>query len=224
MINPINLDNWSQLPNDTQLRRAVKKINKDLNRTDCDILDYQREYLNKALSFCKQFRTAIDGGAHYGVMSYNLYSKFNIVHSFEVYDPVRKCLKENVEKFQMSNVVVYDFGLGEKTKNIQLDISRGTFGTHIDPTKDNGNIPIKALDDLDLTDVDFIKLDCEGYEPFIVQGAEKTIKTYSPVILMERKGHTERWGLDKYEPVKILESWGYREAVSYRKDCIMVRQ
>ena len=218
------LDNWSQFNGDTQLRRAVKKTNKELNRTDCTILDYQREYLDKALSFCKNFRVAIDGGAHYGVMSYNLNKKFKSVHSFEVYEPVRNCLKENVEKFQMNNVIVYDFGLGESSRSIDLDISRGTFGTHVDPTKDSGDIPIKPLDELNLTDVDFIKLDCEGYEPFIIQGAEKTIKTYSPVILMERKGHTERWGLDKYEPVKILEKWGYQEMVSYRKDCIMIRK
>jgi len=224
MINAVNLDNWTQLVDDTQLRRAVKKTNKDLNRTDCTILDYQREYLDKALSFCKKFRTAIDGGAHYGVMSYNLFKKFEKVHAFEIYEPVRNCLKENVEKFQMNNVVVYDFGLGESSKSIDLDISRGTFGTHVDPNKNSGDIPIKPLDELKLTDVDFIKLDCEGYEPFIIHGAEKTIKTYSPVILMERKGHTERWGLDKYEPVNILKRWGYQEVVSYRKDCIMVRK
>jgi FkbM family methyltransferase len=218
------LDNWSQLDGDTQLIRAIKKTNKDSNRIDCTILDYQKEYLDNALSFCKNFRVAIDGGAHYGVMSYNLHKKFKSVHSFEVYEPVRNCLKENVEKFQMSNVAVYDFGLGEKIKNINLDISRGTFGTHIDPNTESGTIPIKPIDDLNLTDVDFIKLDCEGYEPFILEGGEKTIKMCSPVILMERKGHTERWGLDKYAPVNILKNWGYQEVVSYKKDCIMVRE
>lgn len=224
MIDAIDLDNWSQLTDDTQLRRAVKKTNGDLNRTDCTILDYQRKYLDKALSFCKNFRVAIDGGAHYGVMSYNLFNKFSTVHAFEIYEPVRRCLKENVHKFQMYNVIVHEFGLGEQSRSIDLDTSRGTFGTHIDPTKKNGDVPIKPLDELNLVDVDFIKLDCEGYEPFIIKGAEQTIKTFSPVILMERKGHTERWGLDKYEPVNILREWGYEEAVSYKKDCIMVRK
>lgn len=218
------LDHWSQLNGDTKLRRALKKTNKDLGRTDCTILDYQREYLDKAISYCKNFRVAIDGGAHYGVMSYNMHKRFSHIHAFEIYEPVRNCLKENVKKFQMSNVVVYDFGLGESSRLIDLDISRGTFGTHIDPNKNTGDIPIKALDELNLVDVDFIKLDCEGYEPFIINGAEHTIKRYSPVILMERKGHTERWGLDKYEPVNILKKWGYQEIVSYRKDCIMVRK
>ena len=224
MINAEILDNWSQLKGDNKLSRALKKTNKDLNRTDCTILDYQREYLDKAISFCKNFRVAIDGGAHYGVMSYNMHKKFSQIHAFEIYEPVRMCLKENVSKFQMSNVTIHDFGLGEISKLVDLDLSRGTFGTHIDPNKSIGHIPIKALDELNLIDVDFIKLDCEGYEPFIIKGAERIIKKYSPVILMERKGHTERWGLDKYEPVNILKNWGYREEVSYRKDCIMVRK
>ncbi len=224
MIDPTNVNNWKQMEGDNKLHRALKKTNKDLNRTDCTILDYQREYLDTAISYCKSFQVAIDGGAHYGVMSYNMHKRFSQIHAFEIYEPVRECLKQNVTQFHMSNVTIHDFGLGETSKLVDLDLSRGTFGTHVDPTKSHGHIPIKALDEFDLIDVDFIKLDCEGYEPFIIQGAENTIKKYSPVILMERKGHTERWGLDKYEPVNILKKWGYQEVVSYRKDCIMVRK
>jgi FkbM family methyltransferase len=223
MIDPANLDNWSQLLDDTQLTQAVKKTNEKYNRLDCTILDYQKEYLDTALSYCKNFRSSIDGGAHYGIMSYNLHKKFKNIHAFEVYDPVRNCLKENVKKFQMSNVIVYDHGLGESSKSVDLDLSRGTFGTFINPNNLQGLFVIKSVDELNLEDIDFIKLDCEGYEPFILKGAELTIKKFSPVILLERKGHTSRWGLDKFEPVNILKSWGYREVESYKKDCIMVR-
>jgi FkbM family methyltransferase len=223
MIDANLLENWSQLEGDTQLRRAVKKINKD---TDCNltILDYQKDYLDKALSFVKNFRTAIDAGAHYGVLTYHLNSVFSQVHSFEIYPAVRECLKENVKKFNLSNTLVHEYGLGETEKSVSLDLERGTFGTHIDPNTTSGNIPITTIDSLNLTNLDFIKIDCEGYEPFILQGGERTIKLCSPVILMERKGHTERWGLDKFEPVKILERWGYVTAVSYHKDCIMIRR
>jgi len=223
MIDANLLENWSQLEGDTQLRRAVKKINKDADSI-LTILDYQKDYLDKALSFVKNFRTAIDAGAHYGVLSYHLNNRFSKVHSFEIYPAVRNCLKENVKKFNLSNIVVHEYGLGEIKKSVNLDLERGTFGTHIDPKNTEGDIPIITIDSLNLTELDFIKIDCEGYEPFILQGGENTIKMCSPVILMERKGHTERWGLDKFEPVKILERWGYRTAVSYHKDCIMVRR
>ena len=222
MIDATILENWSQLEGDTQLRRAVKKINKDADSV-LTILDYQKDYLDKALTFVKNFRTAIDAGAHYGVISYHLNNRFSQVHSFEIYPAVRACLKENVKKFNLSNIVVHECGLGESEKLVSLDLGLGTFGTHIDPNTTSGNILISTIDSLNLTNLDFIKIDCEGYEPFILQGGEKTIKLCSPVILMERKGHTERWGLNKYEPVNILKRWGYREAVSYHKDCIMVR-
>jgi hypothetical protein len=52
------LENWSQIEGDTQLRRAVKKINKDTDSV-LTILDYQKDYLDKALSFVKNFRTAV---------------------------------------------------------------------------------------------------------------------------------------------------------------------
>jgi FkbM family methyltransferase len=223
MIDATLLENWSQLDGDNQLQRAVKKINKDIDCT-LTILDYQKDYLDKALSFVKNFRTAIDAGAHYGVLSYHLNNSFSKVHSFEIYPAVRDCLKENVKKFNLSNIVIHDYGLGEVEKLVSLDLERGTFGIHIDPNMSLGNIPITTIDKLNLKNLDFIKIDCEGYEPFILEGGEKTIKMCSPVILMERKGHTERWGLDKYEPVNILKNWGYQEVVSYKKDCIMVRE
>jgi FkbM family methyltransferase len=43
----------------------------------------------------------------------------------------------------------------------------------------------KFLHDMDVRRVDFIKLDVDGHEPSVLQGAQQTIKNHLPVIMME---------------------------------------
>jgi FkbM family methyltransferase len=216
------IDSWCVLEGDKTLHKALELSIKKSGDKTATILDYQKNQLEEALCFVKNFRQAIDAGANYGLMSYHLNSKFQAVHAFEINTPVRECLKKNILNFNLTNVVVYDFGLGEKESAVDIITSASTFSTHVNPDNDQGDYPIKSIDSLDLIDVDFIKMDCEGFEPFIIGGGLETIKKYKPVILMERKGHTIRYGLDKFEPVKILNDLGYITKVNYNKDCIMV--
>jgi hypothetical protein len=70
---------------------------------------------------------------------------------------------------------------------------------------------------------DFIKMDCEGYEPYILRGAENTIKKFKPVILMEDKNLSKKYyGEEGNLAVDILLEWGYTMEVSWPKDCVMV--
>ena len=50
-----------------------------------------------------------------------------------------------------------------------------------------GDIPMLPLDDFALTDVDFVKIDVEGYELEVVKGGYNTLKNNDPVIIVEQK-------------------------------------
>lgn len=54
--------------------------------------------------------------------------------------------------------------------------------THYKCAVDNKNYKI---DDLELENIDFIKIDTDGGEPQIIQGLENTIEKNNPVILLE---------------------------------------
>ena len=41
------------------------------------------------------------------------------------------------------------------------------------------------LDDFNINDVDYIKIDTDGFEYDIIKGADKTIRTYKPLIVCE---------------------------------------
>jgi len=215
------VENWSFVEGDNALQKAIEKQNKWTRKSNSTLLDYQKDQLLQALRFVKKFDSAVDAGANYGLMSYHLSSRFNKVHAFEIDTQVSKCLVENVKKFNLENVIVYEHGLGDKERTVDLKYSKNSFATQVDPEKDQGNFLIKTLDSLNLKACDFIKIDCEGYEPHIIRGGEETIKQYRPVIIMEDKNLSEIYGEDGQNSVKILESWGYKKAVQFKKDCIM---
>jgi FkbM family methyltransferase len=216
-----NIDEWETIPGDRALKLVLTKAN-SINDQLSSVTDYQKNKLDIALGFVKNFTTAIDAGASYGIMSFNLNKKFSKIYAFEVDTPVRECLKKNVEKFQLDNVVVCECGLSDKEESVSLNYLKNTFCTHINKTVSGTNI-CKTLDSFELTEIGFIKLDCEGYEPYILKGAEKTIKKYKPIILMENKNYSGRYyGEAGNLAVDLLLEWGYTMEVSWPKDCVMV--
>ena len=195
------------LKGDETLKRALKKEQKT------NVFDYQKEHLDTALSFCSNFRNALDVGANYGIMSYHMSKRFAKVYAFEIQPAVCECLALNVNAFNLDNVEIHRYGLGETDSSVNLNfVENKTFSTHVDMSQE-GNIPVKALDNLNLHDIDFIKIDAEGFEPFIIKGGINLIKKYKPVILYERKGHEARYGFDKNIVLEILKEYGYKELV-----------
>lgn len=47
------------------------------------------------------------------------------------------------------------------------------------------NVELRTLDSLELQKVDFIKIDVEGYEYFVLQGGLNTIRKFKPQIILE---------------------------------------
>jgi len=203
MIEYDQVQNFYILKGDKSIQRGMK------NEGIRTITLYQRVHLSNAIKFCKNRRTAVDVGAHYGIMSYNIAQLFKSVHAFEVRPDVYSCLDKNVENLSMRNVITYPYGLGFETKRVGLNIKpTKTFSTYVN---ENGNeTEVRPLDELNLQEVDFIKMDAEGYEPLVVQGAMDTIKRCKPVIMYECKGHEERFGYKQNSVLEILKSLGYR--------------
>ena len=73
-----------------------------------------------------------------------------------------------------------------------------------------GNEQVKTLDSFNLQNVDFIKIDAEGYEPLIAKGALETIQRCRPIILYERKDHPARYGFERESIRSVLMDIGYR--------------
>lgn len=185
---------------------------------------YQIKKLRAAISYCAQFRTAVDVGAHAGMWSMQLAKSFARVESFEPVAAHRECFIANVpnaEKDAMQSVYLHACALGNHEGMIAIKTESTSSGDS--RVNGDGDIPLHRLDSFDLQDVDFIKLDCEGYELYALRGAEETIKRCMPVIIVEQKpGHAQRYGLDETGAVDYLKTLGYRLAKEMAGDFIMV--
>jgi len=147
---------------------------------------YQYEQLTACVKACdKRLHTVVDGGAHVGLWAYHLAKHFKHVAAFEPIASNFKCLEKNVAC--RSNVTCYPLALGAHdglVKMIRRHVK--SFGFNVDPLG-NIDIPCRKLDTIELENVDLIKLDVEGYEYEVLQGAQALIEKWRPVIMIEEK-------------------------------------
>ena len=200
------------------MKRASYGLNlpdSDTHFRDVGILELG--HIGKALEYVKKFKVAVDGGAHVGAWSAHLAVFFEIVLAFEPEPANFECLRSNVP----ANVECFPWALGEKR-------GRGSLHEPVNPGNsgagwivEGSDFDIVPLDEM-AKRADFLKLDVEGYEPFAIQGAAKLIERSRPVILVEQKPITARYGLDYLEAGRLLEGMGYELAEQLNKDYIYV--
>ena len=160
--------------------------------------------MKAALSMVTNWTRAVDIGAHVGLWAMNLVEVFDHVEAFEPVKLHRECFEKNVKGANL-----YPYALAEKEKKVAIRIAKGSSGdSHVDPDAE-GNIEAKTLDSYGFEDVGFVKIDCEGFEYFVLQGAKETLLRYKPVLIIEQKPNKGRqFGLSDTEGVRYLESLG----------------
>lgn len=164
-------------------------------------------------------RTAIDVGGHIGLWSFNLAAAFQHVLAFEPVAAHRECFARNVEA---RNVELIPCALGKEEGSVSIYTAPTSSGDSY--VNGGGEIPLKTLDTFTLAHVDFIKIDCEGYEENVLRGAEHLLKTWKPVVCVEQKRDmaSTRFGLAPLGAVKFLQTLGYGVEQEIGGDYIMV--
>ena len=164
-------------------------------------IGYQEAQRNRALAQVLNWAFAIDIGANIGLWSKDLSEYFNNTVCFEPNKKCIECLEKNINK---KKSVIYNHALG--SVNTEMDLYTPSFsggssfinntriGTNEDGSKIYGefskNTPkqktiIKTLDSFNFQNVDFIKIDVQGFELEVLKGAYKTLREYSPIICIE---------------------------------------
>jgi hypothetical protein len=104
-----------------------------------------------------------------------------------------------------------------------MDIDlKNTGMTHVSNQLDEKNkVELKKIDDYEFTDVDFIKIDVEGYKNQVVLGAKNTLIKKKPIIIIEQKGHSEYFNEKLFQAIETLNSYGAKVIEQVNKDYIM---
>lgn len=173
---------------------------------------YQYHKFQEAMRHVKQSRVAIDVGAHVGLWSMHLVKRFELVYAFEPIQEHRKCYERNVPP---ENRLMHALALGEQDGFVTISTPTGSSGDSKVTDLYRGDTVMRTLDSILPEDserahqVDFIKIDCEGYELFVLRGGEELLLRNRPCIIVEQKpGFAKRYGAHEHGAVHYLQSLG----------------
>ena len=135
--------------------------------------------------------TAIDVGANIGCTTLLMAEVCQQVHSFEPVPSTCSLLSENIRRNCISNVEIYNLGLGVAEAASQISFSPGnrSGGFVSDLTQASVGHEVEAVkivpgDTLGLRP-SFIKVDVEGYEALVLRGLRDTLECSRPVVMFE---------------------------------------
>lgn len=166
------------------------------------------------------YNHVIDVGGNVGKWSCHFAKKYKKVSSFEPADYHIECFKLNCQNY--NNIDLYEFGLSNKFAKGKLDVFvKGHLGSTRILDDEQGNIEMKTLDSMNFKHIDVLKIDVEGRELHVLEGAEKTLTKLSPLIVIERcVMNSQAFGYDKQATDAVLKRYGYKRIYKLTRDCV----
>lgn len=171
-----------------------------------------------AIEACKNRRVVVQAGGNCGVWAHYLSDIFDTVYTFEPDHMNFMCLNLNATQ---PNIIKMQAALGMKNKPVGMIHMDDNIGAHR-VSGSGGNIPVIRIDDLRLPALDLLQLDVEGYEYFALQGSMHTIDKFKPVIMIEDKGHHQKYGVQKSAIDDLFEALGYIPYDKVNRDLILI--
>lgn len=161
--------------------------------------------------------TAFDVGAHIGNHSLYLAAVCGLaVHAWEPFEDSRKMFQENLALNPDLDITVHDWAAGAEesrarfTTGMWLEFDPHREGSKL--TLERGHVPVRRIDDaLDVDDLVVMKIDVEGMEHDVIEGARGHIERCLPVIYCEAHTRTASRKVGA-----VLEPLGYRCAKTIR--------
>tara|TARA_B100000212_G_C27371645_1_gene532849 strand:+ start:1100 stop:1861 length:762 start_codon:yes stop_codon:yes gene_type:complete len=172
--------------------------------------DKEMVLVSKLLTKKRRF---IDIGANQGIYSLYFSSVFKLINTFEPVKEVTSLLQfTNKKNIQIHHVALTD-SIGERIIEIpkkmnELLISRSSLSYCGAMPTIKRNINTLNLDHFCYEDVDLIKIDVEGHEDFVINGALETIKRCKPFLIIEIELRHRKKHIDYL--VKLLENLHYK--------------
>lgn len=164
-------------------------------------------HLEDALAHIKNRRVALDIGAHRGIWTKRLVDEFISVIAFEPTELASQITHE---------AAINQCAVGNISARVSFKAGTENTGqTYVVPGDD---VDMITIDSMGLDYIDFIKIDVEGMEYEVIQGAQETIMRCKPAIMLEENGLCERYGYQWGDAGRLVESLGYHHVQRWNKD------
>jgi FkbM family methyltransferase len=226
-----NVKGW-QLPEwDTHFEKMLKEVNGKY--------EYQYAQRQYALSYVNNFNlNALDIGSNIGFWSVELCNKFKHVYAFEPHPENNECYKKNLNQY--NNYTLYEIAVSNVSNKIlelyvspdecgnaslnNFGVMEGTTNRKIEAVSlKTISVKVEKIDDYNLKDIGFIKVDCQNHEQEVVEGAIQTIDKYSPVLCLELPVRNKKEIDYRNNMIEYLKKYNYILRGSSGKETLFTR-
>jgi FkbM family methyltransferase len=221
-------------------RPSIRKVVRDSTLFELDISDYMQWYIwaglkdlswEFAANSLKGNCTILDIGANVGAFclklcAYSVKINFNsTVIAFEPNPYVLKNLYSNLSFNEglKKSILIEPLGVSNKKEQLEFQWNKKNTGggrfivEKKGLTKSVELINVVKIDDYvkekSISNISFIKIDVEGFEPFVLQGAMQTIKKFKPNIFIEVS--PKWWNKNGFSVKEVLQCFEELNYVFY---------
>ena len=137
----------------------------------------------------------VEVGAHIGTLSVKISKVVKKLYCFEPMDISFEMLNKNLELNNCTNVTTIKKGVSNTNSKTHVKwISDGNVGetglegggiTRESNVSSRIEVELVTIDSMELEELHYLKIDVEGFEEMVIQGAEKTIAKFLPLIIIE---------------------------------------
>ena len=212
--------NRRRIPLPAAFFKVFNRVDEDSSDTDMGDENFLAPYMVPDQNKC-----FVDVGASIGGWSLFVAQRGNTVYAFEPSPKAYHALAARIKKYP--NIHAYPYALGDEDTVGRLGFAAttlsGTMDAEITGLQGGGtmDITVHKLDSLHLTNVGVIKIDTEGYETPILQGAKETIEKNKPLLIIEVHKATgramETFSEELHKITQILQGFDYTWVVCSRQ-------
>jgi FkbM family methyltransferase len=160
-------------------------------------IHYQQRYRYYVFNNIPRKRTMIDIGANIGIFARPSAELFERVICFEPVAKNFEVLEKNLESY--SNVELHCLGISDhahaatfKMMSMKCGVTQQVEYFNEEPGYEEHSGDLVTLDQFGFDQVDWIKIDVEGFENQVLEGSRDTIQRNRPWLLLEDNGQQEQ--------------------------------
>lgn len=191
---------------------------------------YQSSNWLFAQTLIDNWHRCLDVGTNNACNAIHYAKRFSHVECFEPTPLAQQLWINTIRDNQVANCNLYKVALGESSKTTSIIIHEHNGGhnhlNNADCPRWTGHrwvernprprkrttvpVQVETIDGYNFQDVGFIKIDVEGFEKFVLEGAQQTIQRCRPTIQLEIvAGQCRKFGYWGEDMIAWIRSWGY---------------
>lgn len=186
---------------------SIRKVKRKGIHYALDISDYQEWLIyfhcksdssDYVLNYLAKSEVILDIGANIGQTAFNMLQTqakkglSPIVYAFEPYPKTYQKLESNIRMNQTARINAFNIGLSNQKGLLHMTqhspSNSGGFRMTTD-TQNTISVPVISLDEFvseqQISRIDFIKIDVEGFELTVLEGAKQVIRQFKPILVFE---------------------------------------